>query len=284
MNYFDFDDPEGRRRVRRQRVLAGSVLALLVLGGVILVLTVKPPVQLDDDLCPKNKASVRQTIVLLDTSDPLSPKHRAELERLARDFKTPEDEAERGFYVGPGEALIVYELSQDPASVQPGFRICNPGDHPEEWTTKDDLTKGKIFALRNWRRFEQALTSMFPEDDGEEMPTSPILENLAVIIPRHAPSKRNLPKGIKYPTHLIVFSDLLQNTERLTHYGPYPEAGKAVKAEKLKALGTDLTRVRVSLFRLERERYAKWQTRDHYYWWTELVQALNGHVHWQESL
>ena len=279
-----FDDPEGRRRVRKQRVLAGSILALLVLGAGIIVLTVKPPVQLDDDLCPKNKAPVRQTIVLLDTSDPLSPKHRAELERLARDFTISEDDPERGFYVGPGEALIVYELAQDPANAQPEFRVCNPGDHPDEWTTRDDFTKGRTFALRNWRRFEQALTGMFPEDDGGGMPTSPILENLAVIVPRHAPGRRNLPEGIKYPTHLIVFSDLLQNSERLTHYGPYPKARKAVEAGKLGALGTDLTRVRVSLFRLERERYAKWQTRDHYYWWTELVQALNGHVHWQESL
>ena len=280
----NLDDPEERGKVRRQRILAGSILAFLVLAVTTLVLTTKRPAELDPDLCPKNRTPVRQTILLLDTSDPLSPKHRAELERLARDFTIPEDEPERGFYVGPGEALIVYELAQDPASAQPGFRICNPGDHPDEWTAKDDLIKGRIFALRNWRRFEQATTDMLPEDDGEEMPTSPILENLAVIVPRHAPSKRNLPKGIKYPTHLIVFSDLLQHSERLTHYGPYPEAGKAVKAGKLKALGTDLTRIRVSLFRLERERYAKWQTRDHYYWWTEFVQVLNGHLHWQESL
>lgn len=278
------DNPEGRGKVRKQRILAGSILALLVLVVAALVMVIDPPVPLDDDLCPKNKAPVRRTIVLLDTSDPLSPKHRAELERLARDITTPEDESERGFYVSPGEALIVYELAQDPASAQPEFRVCNPGDHPDEWTARDDLTRGRILALRNWRRFEQTLTGMIPENDGEEMPTSPILENLAVIVPRHVPSRRNLPKGVEYPTHLIVFSDLLQNSKRLNHYGPYPEAGKAVEAGKLKTLGTDLTRVRVSLFRLERERYAKWQTRDHYDWWTELVQALNGHVHWQESL
>ena len=276
MSYLD--DPEERGRRRRHRILAGSILALLVLVGGTLALTVKLPGDLDEDLCPKHKAPVRRTILLLDTSDPLSPKHRAELERLVQDLKTPEDETERRFYVGPGEPLIVYELVQDPADTRPKLRVCNPGGHPEEWTLKDDLTKGRALALQHWRHFEQELAGMFPDKDGEAMPTSPILENLAVIVPRHAPSKRNLPEEVQYPTHLIVFSDLLQNSELLTHFGPYPEAGK------LKTAGPDLTGVRVSLFRLERERYARWQTRDHYYWWTELVQRRNGHLQWQESL
>ena len=272
------DDPEERGRRRRQRMAAGGILALLVLVGGAFVLTVEPPVDLDQDLCPKHKAPVRQTILLLDTSDPLSPKHRAELERLARDLKTSEDEGEGRFYVGPGEPLIVYELVQEPANIRSRLRVCNPGGRPEEWTFKDDLTGGRLLALQRWRRFERELTGMFPDRDGEAMPTSPILENLAVILPGHAPSKRNLPGEVKHPTHLIVFSDLLQNSELLTHFGPYPEAGK------LKTAGPDLTGVRVSLFRLERERYERWQTRDHYYWWTELVQELNGHLQWQESL
>ena len=272
------DDPEERGKRRRQRMLAGTILALLVLVGGTLALTVERPVELDPDLCPKNRAPVRQTILLLDTSDPLSPKHRTELERLARDLKTPEDETDLRFYVGPGEPLIVYELAQDPADTRPKLRVCNPGGHPEEWTTRDDLTGGRVLALQRWRRFEEELTGMFPDKNGEAMPTSPILENLAVIVPRHAPSRRNLPGEVQHPTHLIVFSDLLQNSERLAHYGPYPEAGK------LKTPGPDLTGIRVSLFRLERERYGKWQTRDHYYWWTELVQRLNGHLQWQESL
>ena len=47
---------------------------------------------------------------------------------------------------------------------------------------------------------------------------------------------------------------------------------------------TDLTGVRVSFFRLERPKYAKWQTERHYYWWTELVQEQGGQIEWQGSI
>ena len=47
---------------------------------------------------------------------------------------------------------------------------------------------------------------------------------------------------------------------------------------------TDLTGARVSLFRLERPKYAKWQSRRHYYWWTELIQDLGGQIEWQDSI
>ena len=49
-----------------------------------------------------------------------------------------------------------------------------------------------------------------------------------------------------------------------------------MKQQGKRELLTDLSGVDVSLFRLERDRYAKWQTVEHYYWWTRAVQKLGG--------
>ena len=78
--------------------------------------------------------------------------------------------------------------------------------------------------------------------------------------------------------------DLLQHSDLLSHYGSYQEAEDFLDTPRLRELATDLTRVDVSLFRLERSKYSRWQTTGHYYWWTELVGEFNGAVLWQESL
>ena len=188
------------------------------------------------------------------------------------------------FYVSPGEALIVYRLAADWGNLKPVMKVCNPGNRPDDWNWKKSLTQGKVFALRNWRRFEDRIKKLYPDETGKAMPFSPILENLGVIVPRHAPSKRRLPAGDASSVHLILFSDLLQHSDLLSHYGHYPKAEDLLTTPRLRELATDLTRVKVTLFRLERSQYSHWQTKDHYYWWTHLVQAFKGEVRWQESL
>ena len=97
--------------------------------------------------------------------------------------------------------------------------------------------------------------------------------------PAHVPGKRG--DGI-FKVHLIIFSDLLQNSPRLSHYGTYPDASSMRKHAR--DLFTDLTDVRVSLFRLERPKYVKWQTEHHYYWWTEFIQEQGGQIEWQDTI
>lgn len=243
---------------------------------------------LDRNLCPRDESPRRQTVLLLDTSDPLTPKHRAELERLVRELKQPESTGDdKNFHVAPGEALIVYEMPPTvppTGDLKPVVHVCNPGDRPEDWSWRKGLTQGKVFALRNWRRFEERLEALYPDEPPNAASTSPILETLSVIVPRHAPSKRSRSAEDPRPVHLILFSDLLQHSDLLSHYGRYPEATEFSTTPRLTELRTDLTRVRVTLLRLGRSQYARWQTREHYYWWTHLVREFNGRIHWQEHL
>ena len=103
-------------------------------------------------------------------------------------------------------------------------------------------------------------------------------------MPRHSPSKRSQSSEEIKRTHLILFSDLLQHSNLLSHYGAYPAAKDIKTTDGLRSLQTDLTGTDVSLFRLERADAGRWQTTDHYYWWTKLVKELDGALKWQESI
>ena len=241
---------------------------------------------LDEHLCPAGKSPVRQTILLLDTSDPLSPKHRSELRRLINEIlRESKNDASSHFYVAPGEALIVYELTEDLEEVEFALKVCNPGKNPDEWKWTDDLKKGKAIASRQWDRLEEDIEALFSElKSGASQASSPILEMLGVILPRHTPSKRSQSSDETKRTHLILFSDLLQHSTMLSHYRPYPAAKDIKTTDGLRSLQTDLTGIDISLFRLERADTGQWQTTDHYYWWTKLVKELGGALKWQESI
>lgn len=259
---------------RRLRAPMAAALTLLLCVGC-------GRASLDADLCPRDGSPRHNTVLLLDTSDPLDAKHRAELRRLVSELQS----AAADFRVAPGDALIVYELTPNLDALAPALKVCNPGEHPDEWTVGQELTRGRAIELRRWRRFEEAVEELFAQiETGRKQPRSPIIETLGVIAPRHAPSRRVGGKGDGPHTHLILFSDLLQHSDALSHYSAYPAAERIRKTDGLRALQTDLTGIDVSLFRLERSRDARWQTRDHYYWWTELVLDFGGRVVWQESI
>ena len=272
---------DARRRAEakahRQSIVIPLGVAALLLAGVVVFYQVGTPVpDTDDRLCPKATGPVGATVLLLDTSDPLSPKHRTELERLAGQI-TSERAGRMG--IAPGELLAVYELTQDSGAPKQLMEVCRPFKNPKDRTWRDEIHQGRLYAERDWGRFEDALANGFPERESEPQPTSPLLETIAVLAARHVPGKRG---DERFKVHLVVFSDLLQHSPRLSHYGPYPDAkGMSRRARDLL---TDLTGARVSLFRLERPKYAKWQTKRHYLWWTELVREQGGQIEWQESI
>jgi len=196
-----------------------------------------------------------------------------------REFQKPG--VSEDFYVAPGDALIVYELTSNLNELTSIIEICNPGNHPDSWTWWKSLTGSELINDIKWRNFHEKIKGMFEQvQSSEAQQTSPIIEILGVLVPRHVKSSRVGSSDV----HFVVFSDLLQHSEALSQYGDYPPAKEVQDTPGLRHLRTDLTGVRVSLFRLERPSDARWQTRDHYYWWTELIRSFGGQVVSQESI
>ena len=222
--------------------------------------------------------------------------------RILREMTSPSASGRHGsLAVREGERVTFYLLNSTGTPDAPIAQICNPGGNPEERQATEAFTEGGMITRWRWEQFMKTVESLFPDAEGEAQPQSPILETITIIIPRHASSQR-AEKDAKpthhtserslfdllccrrarqdaKPTHLIVISDLLQHTGKLSHYRSYP-APESVGAE----LSTDLSRVEVSLFRLERQKYAKYQTPEHYYWWRDWVEAMGGRVAWQQAL
>ncbi len=245
--------------------------------------------RLDHDLCPIDPKPQHTTVLLVDTSDPLALKHREKLRTLIRELQDPSD-AEGNYAshkIEPGEELVVYELAADLAELEPAIRVCNPGGNPDTRTIVDDLTSGRTIELRRWNDFRARLERLFDQQGQSTLPRSLILETIGVVTARHASSLRALDQNT-HRMHLILYSDLLQHSSAggLSHYGPYPQPEALLTQAGLRHLKSDLSAVDVSIYRLERNSIdaARWQTKEHYYWWEDLVHTFGGQVIWIESI
>ena len=251
----------------------GTLVWLLLLGSAC-------GERLDPQGCPPD-GPTREVVVLFDASDPLTPKHRAEIGRILEEMLDPSRSSRHGnLAVREKERVTVYVLESSAMDLQPAEQICHPGN-PADRSWVDDLLTGGVLARARWDLFRSELggvvAGLFPEDgrlSGEE---SPLLETIAVITARHARSRRADDQS--GTTHLVIVSDLLQHTGSLSHYETYPHPDQVPRE-----MTTDLSRVEVSLFRLEREQYAPFQTPDHFYWWTDFVEEMGGVVVWQQPL
>ena len=267
-----------RRARAGRKARAFGIGAVVVVGALMAGLWTMKGEGLDGQWCPKTSGPDREVIVLLDASDPLNEKHRAELGRILREMTSPAAGGRHGtLAVREGERVSFYRLQSDGAPDAPTEQVCNPGGNPAERRFFDDLTQGGVITTWRHEQFVKLIESLFPEEQSGPQPASPLLETIAAITARHAPSRR--AKEDAKPAHLIVISDLLQHTRVLSHYRAYPEPDSAPRQ-----LASDLSGVEVSLFRLDRQKYAKYQTPEHFYWWTDWVEAMGGRVIWQQAL
>ncbi len=269
---------ESRQERKNRRARCFAICAVLAMGALMGGLWTQKGEPLDHQGCPKETGPSREVVVLLDTSDPLGDKHKAELRRILRELTSPAaSERHDALAVRKGERVTLYRLESTGVPERPIAQICHPGGNPEEKQRVEELTKGTVITEWRWEQFVRVIEDLFPAEEHEAQPSSPILETIAVITARHASSRR-AEKNSK-PTHLIIISDLLQNTGMLSHYMPYPNP-----EEIARELNTDLSRTEVSMFRLERHKYESYQTPEHYYWWTDYVEAMGGKVVWQQAL
>ena len=222
-------------------------------------------------LCPKSGA-IAQTILIIDTTDVLTPVAQARLEELLKSFYDP-DTAQ---YIKRGEELIFYRIAASAAELGKPISVCSPGN-PSNRTWKDNLLSGKYDQLRRWRRFLAHIKRALPEPEQQkDADTSPLLESIAVIAARHIPvtgARKN-----RKPTRLILFSDMLQHSANLSHYKTVPSAREFKKLRGYGEMDAKLPDVKVRLFYIRRSALEDKQTTEHYYWWTQYIESAGGIV------
>ncbi len=244
----------------------------LILGAILLSNTVGAAEKIEPrTLCPKS-GSPGQTILLIDTTNPLTEKTQERLKQLLIGFQ----DANNKFYLLPAQELIVYHLKSQLEDLGNPWRACNPGN-PKDRTWKDNLISGRYGDERKWRNFIRLIQRSLPRRAGQVTEKqSPLLESIALIIARHVPSigvKEN-----RKPTRLFLFSDMLQHSELLSHYKSLPEMNEFKKLTGYTDMQSDLKGVDVWIFYVHRADSKHRQTPKHFYWWTQAIELFGGHL------
>lgn len=242
--------------------IVGVVVAFAALIG-IYVTTVAGRKTLDPTTqCPASPESI--TVLLVDVTDPLNVPQRQDfinqLERL------------RGTIPLYGK-LAIFKV--DPLSDQllkPVIERCNPGtaDDVSEWTGNKEAAK------KRWEEgFKAPLDQAFMEIMGaSNAPQSPVLESIQSV----ALTQMKNQGADDKPRKLIVASDLLQNTARMSFYSGLPSPDAAISSDAFRMLRTDLKGIEVELWMLQRPDSKERQPAQLREVWEAMIGEMGGKV------
>lgn len=214
-------------------------------------------------LCPASPDSI--TILLVDVTDPLNLAQRQDFINQLEQLRST---------IPQYGKLAVFKV--DPTSEQllkPVIERCNPG-------TADDVsevTGNKEGTAKRWREeFEQPLDRAFAgiSEASSGAPRSPILESLQSVALTELANQEARGKD----RTLVVASDLLQNTDRLSFYGGLPATNTLIDSDAFRTLRTDLKGVKVELWMLQRADAARSQPAALRDVWQAMIGAMGGDV------
>ena len=224
------------------------------------------------NFCPLS-GSKGQVILLIDTTDPLTPAARERLEQLLEAFRDPDNE----HYLPPGHQLIVYHVSpQKPGSaIKPAMSVCNPGN-PEDRTFWDDMVSSPYDSEDKWFLFKRKIINELPPlGNRASKENSPLLETIAVVSRRYVSTIGS--KQQSQPARIILFSDMMQHSDYLSHYNePLPAMGKLKNRTGYSTIESDFKGIDVWLYYVRRSGFESMQTEKHQAWWRQLVKFFDG--------
>lgn len=246
----------------RSAIIQLSLVAIVLIGLVVVYFqTVGGRRTLDPEtLCPASPDAV--TVLLVDVTDPMNIAQRQDfinqLERL------------RSMIPANGKLAIYKVDAMSEQLLSPVIERCNPGTAEEvsEWTGNPQA------AAKRWEEgFKQPLDQAFSEIvSASGADRSPILESIQSIALTELKSQGVDGK----PRRLIVASDLLQNTDRLSFYGQLPTAEAVVDSDVFRTLRTDLRDIDVELWMLQRPDSQQSQPRALPDLWEVLIREMGG--------
>jgi len=243
--------------------LSAMILAII---AVVMVVFEKPRINPETSCLMSGPKSI--TAVIIDTSDPLMPHQEEAFQGFIKELTGLKPSK---YYVPKHHLLVAYEI----AKTQEGkpkkiFRSCNPGD-PEKRDATAKLTEGTILSRIRWAQFKKKLSDAFPDSmTKHEAPLSPIIETIRYVRNAEFPSSAVLKGTGNSEGVIFIISDLLQNTDRLTHFGKLPPYKNVPSNFALELSGID-----IGLRYLKFGKYQEYQTKSHFAWWRKFF-AISG--------
>lgn len=204
------------------------------------------------------------TVLLVDVTDPMNTPQR-------QDFRNQLDKLLG--QIKRYEALAVVKV--DPvadALLAPVMTRCNPGSGRDVTDVDGNPQKlekqhRKTFVQPMSRAFEGLMVA-------SGATRSPILESVQSVALSNFQQSGIAGK----PKRLIIASDLLQNTERVSFYKGLPDPKVFVKSQAFQRVRTDLSGVEVELWMLQRDDSNQTQPRTLPDFWEYIITEQGGRV------
>ena len=167
--------------------------------------------------------------------------------------------------------LSIYDIKDNPDdSLSPVFKMCNPGKGSdignwEQLASNQDQIK---------KRYEDAFASKLEKTmDNMLLPniedTSPIFQMIKVVSVKAFPMNKT-----KHGNHLVIISDMLQNSDSHSHYSSKPNIKSFEKNDFYKEVYTDLNKAKVTVLYVWRKSTAEHQDNNHKNFWAGVFTDL----------
>tara|TARA_B100000678_G_scaffold290472_1_gene303500 strand:+ start:1228 stop:2058 length:831 start_codon:yes stop_codon:yes gene_type:complete len=248
--------------IKAVRNIAIIVVLLGLVGTVYYRAIVANRTLNEETLCPVEVEGV--TVVLVDVTDPMNTPQR-------QDFRNQLDLLLQ--QVGRYEKLVVVKV--DPvgdALLSPVITRCNPGSAADVSEWNGNPTK---LERQHQTGFVSPMENAFHElMEASGASRSPVLESVQSV----ALSELQAPDLEGKKLRLIVASDLLQNTDRVSFYSGLPDLDAFIDSQAFARVRTNLRGVDVELWMLQRDDSQQTQPRALIDFWATIIEEQGGQV------
>lgn len=212
-------------------------------------------------LCP-DSGPTGHIVILIDNTDPYNFIQR---ESFANALRTLAKEK-----IQKGELLSIYNLNETfEKNAKPIFEKCNPGTSKEESELTSNLKR--VEARFNQDFYEPIQSIAFSLTSKEPSKHSPILEMLQLASINSFQKQKTSGERT-----LIIFSDMLHNTDEFSMFKPMPEFEEFLKTAYGQRTQTDFQNVNIHINYLMN--YPKLQTRKQLHFWEKYFEKMGGKV------
>ena len=249
----------------------------LLIAGIVGYMIIRPSAVNQKTFCDDKGNIPGVTVLLIDVSDKLSNSQKARLNNeLINISNTSSNRTEA--ILNKGEKLVVYFVEEEGIKPSLAFSMCHPGDIAKR-NLLEKFSEGESFAKKKWEKFSKDTSTEINNKISQTsaIGTSPIIETIQFIRSKEFAPPSLINQNSNY--NLIIWSDMIQNSEISNHFKEINDYKKVLKENPL-----ILNEIKVSVFQLMSKKYIKYQTDNQLMWWRKVFASSKANLNLWELL